>query len=121
MLVHLQSNEMYSLNATGARAWELLSEGQDQETIAATLSDEYGIDRGEAQRELDTLLDDFERHHLVERCVTAQAAEASVAETRYLPWLARFRRTGRGEAELQLERADGELRTPAPAPRPPPG
>ena len=39
--------------------------------------------------------------------MTAQAAEASVAETRYLPWLARFRCTGRGEAELQLERADG--------------
>jgi hypothetical protein len=66
VLVHLQSNEMYSLNATGARAWELLSDGQDEEAIAATLSDEYDIDRGEAQRELDTLLADFERHHLVE-------------------------------------------------------
>lgn len=66
VLVHLQSNEMYSLNATGARAWELLSDGQDEDAIAATLSDEYDIDRGAAQRELDTLLADFERHHLVE-------------------------------------------------------
>lgn len=66
VLVHLQSNEMYSLNATGARAWELLSDGHDEEVIAATLSDEYDIDRGAAQRELDTLLADFERHHLVE-------------------------------------------------------
>ena len=66
VLVHLQSDEMYSLNSTGARAWELLSDGHDEEAIAATLSDEYDIDRGEAQRELDTLLADFERHHLVE-------------------------------------------------------
>jgi Coenzyme PQQ synthesis protein D (PqqD) len=67
VLVHLQSNEMYSLNPTGARAWELLSEGHDEEAIAATLSDEYGIDRAEAHRELETLLDEFERHNLVER------------------------------------------------------
>ncbi len=67
MLVHLQSNEMYSLNSTGARAWELLSEGHDQEAIEATLSDEYDIDRGEAQRELETLARRAsKRHHLVE-------------------------------------------------------
>ena len=67
VLVHLQSNEMYSLNATGARAWELLSEGRDEEAIAATLADEYDIDRAEAQRELETLLEELERQQLVER------------------------------------------------------
>ena len=66
VLVHLQSNGMYSLNPTGARAWELLSEGHDLETIETTLSDEYGIDRAEAHRELETLIDDLKRHHLVE-------------------------------------------------------
>ena len=66
VLVHLQSNDMYSLNATGSRAWELLSEGHDPETIEATLSHEYGIDRAQAHRELETLIDDLKRHHLVE-------------------------------------------------------
>jgi hypothetical protein len=66
VLVHLQSNTMYSLNSTGARAWELLSEGHDQEMIETTLSDEYGIDRAEARRELETLIDDLKRHRLVE-------------------------------------------------------
>ena len=66
VLVHLQSNDMYSLNATGSRAWELLSEGHDPETIEATLSDEYVIDRAQAHRELETLIDDLKRHHLVE-------------------------------------------------------
>jgi len=67
VLINLQSDEMYSLNRTGARAWELLGEGHDSETIEATLSDEFGIDRAEAQRELDTLLDDLAREQLVER------------------------------------------------------
>jgi asparagine synthetase B (glutamine-hydrolysing) len=44
--------------------------------------------------------------------VTAQAAETYVAESRFIPWLARFRRTGRGEAELQLERTGDDGRDP---------
>jgi asparagine synthase (glutamine-hydrolysing) len=38
----------------------------------------------------------------------AQTAEAEGAKTRFIPWLARFRPTGRGEADLRLERADGD-------------
>jgi Coenzyme PQQ synthesis protein D (PqqD) len=66
VLVDLQSDEMYSLNSTGARAWELLSEGHDAEAIDETLSDEYGIDREEVQRELERLLDELQRRRLVE-------------------------------------------------------
>lgn len=39
--------------------------------------------------------------------MTTARAEANIAETRYVPWLVRFRRTSRG-ADLQLERMDGE-------------
>lgn len=67
VLVHLESEEMYSLNPTGARAWELLGEGRDRHAIEASLSDEYGIDRDEARRELEILLDELERSRLVER------------------------------------------------------
>lgn len=67
VLVHLQSDQMYSLNPTGARAWELLSEGHDPEAIEATLADEYDVDRADARRELETLLDELERRQLVER------------------------------------------------------
>lgn len=67
VLVHLQSEEMYSLNQTGARAWELLGEGHDQDSIEATLSDEYAIDRNEARRELERLIDELESSRLVER------------------------------------------------------
>ena len=50
VLVDLQSYEMYSLNPTGARAWELLSEGTEPGAIEVMLSDEYHIDREEARR-----------------------------------------------------------------------
>lgn len=67
VLVHLGSEEMYSLNPTGARAWELLSEGHSPESIEATLSAEFDVDRTEARRELETLLDDLAREQLVHR------------------------------------------------------
>jgi hypothetical protein len=66
VLVHLQSEEMYSLNQTGARAWELLGEGHTRDSIEATLSDEYAIDREEARRELEKLIEELERCQLVE-------------------------------------------------------
>lgn len=40
--------------------------------------------------------------------MTTGAAEPGVLETRYVPWLVRFRRTGRGGAELRLECVDDE-------------
>lgn len=67
VLVNLQSDQMYSLNVTGARTWELLGEGHDPDAIEATLSDEFGVDRAEARRELDTLIDDLAREQLVDR------------------------------------------------------
>ena len=44
--------------------------------------------------------------------MSAQASEPYVAETRFIPWLARFRRTGRGEADLQLERLGDDSADP---------
>jgi Coenzyme PQQ synthesis protein D (PqqD) len=67
VLVHLQLDEMYSLNPTGARAWELLSEGHEPEAIESTLSTEYGIEREEARRELEGLIDELVSRQLVER------------------------------------------------------
>ena len=67
VLVHLQSEEMYSLNPTGARAWELLGQGHDQGAIEATLSEEYEINREEIRRELEALFDELERSRLIER------------------------------------------------------
>jgi coenzyme PQQ synthesis protein D (PqqD) len=56
VLVDLKSEEMYALNRTGARAWELLSEGEDADQIETILADEFDVDRTEARRELESLL-----------------------------------------------------------------
>ena len=67
VLVNLQSDQMYSLNPTGARSWELLGEGHDLETIEAMLAAEYGVNRAEVRRELDGLIDHLWREQLIER------------------------------------------------------
>ena len=66
VLVHLETSQMYSLNPTGARAWELLSEGLDPDTIEQTLSNEFSVDRADAGRELNTLLADLRRENLLD-------------------------------------------------------
>ena len=50
VLVQLDSDQMFSLNPTGARAWELLSEGRDLEAIEAAIADEFGVDREAVRR-----------------------------------------------------------------------
>ena len=49
VLIHLGTNRIYELNATGARIWELLVEGRSVEEIEKTLSTEFeagGVDLG---------------------------------------------------------------------------
>jgi coenzyme PQQ synthesis protein D (PqqD) len=65
VLVDLKSDQMYSLNRTGARAWELLSEGEDVESVEAILASEFDVDRAEARRELESLLEELARVELV--------------------------------------------------------
>ena len=67
VLVHLERDTMYALNRTGARAWELLNEGLDLEATEAALAEEFGVDRAEVRRELESLIAELEHEHLVEK------------------------------------------------------
>jgi Coenzyme PQQ synthesis protein D (PqqD) len=67
VLVHLERDTMYSLNRTGARAWELLNEGLDLKATEAALADEFGVDRAEVRSELESLIAELEHEHLVEK------------------------------------------------------
>jgi hypothetical protein len=67
VLVHLERDKMYSLNATGARAWELLNDGQDLASVEATLADEFGVDRAEVRSELESLVTALEQEQLLEK------------------------------------------------------
>lgn len=67
VLVHLRTNEIYTLNETGARAWELLAEGRDRSAIRAGLADEFAADEQQVEDELGKLLDELLAKELIER------------------------------------------------------
>ena len=61
VLVHLKTNQIYALNETGARFWELLSEGITRPEIESRLLDEFDVEPEELAHEIDALLADLER------------------------------------------------------------
>ncbi len=53
VLIHLGTNRIYELNATGTRIWELLDAGCDAEGIRAQLQQEFDVEGQEAGRAID--------------------------------------------------------------------
>ena len=56
VLVHLRTNRIFSLSPTGARFWELLSEGRTRPEIEAALLDEYDVSTEDVTAEIDSLV-----------------------------------------------------------------
>jgi hypothetical protein len=56
VLVHLHTNRIFSLNATGARLWKLLDAGHDRDEIHAQMTREYTVDADVLAGEIDRLL-----------------------------------------------------------------
>jgi hypothetical protein len=65
VLVHLGTNRIYSLNATGGRYWELLEEGLGHEIIVRRLQDEFEVDKQTLEREIASITADLRRAGLV--------------------------------------------------------
>ena len=65
VLVHLGSDQIYSLNVTGGRYWELLAEQLDPEAIVSTLVAEFDIDEASVRDEITRLTSDLLLHGLV--------------------------------------------------------
>jgi hypothetical protein len=66
VLVHLATNQIFELNDTGARIWELLSTGRDSDGVVVQLMQEYGLDRNEATRAFRDLVDELQVGRLVD-------------------------------------------------------
>ena len=64
VLVHLGRNEIFSLNATGARLWELLVEGKSRDDAVEQLQAEFDVSAQTARRETDDLVVLLEREGL---------------------------------------------------------
>ena len=56
VLVHLGTNQIYALNRTGARFWELLEAGHGRAEIARELLREFDVSEPELEQEIGTLL-----------------------------------------------------------------
>jgi hypothetical protein len=65
VLVHLGNNRIYTLNQTGAKFWELLSEGHDREEIERRLLDEFDAEPAALRQEIDSMLDALAEEGLV--------------------------------------------------------
>ncbi len=65
VVIDVPSSQIFELNATGARIWELLSEGCDRDGIAERLAAEFTIDVPRARQEVDALIDTLRREQLL--------------------------------------------------------
>lgn len=74
LLLKLNREDVFSLNATGARIAELIARGLDVSGIIDTLSDEYGAAPDEIARDVHRLVDALLARGLV---VVAEEAERS--------------------------------------------
>jgi Coenzyme PQQ synthesis protein D (PqqD) len=56
VLVHLQTNEIYALNPTATRAWDLLAAGSTRNEVEEALLQEFDVPPDQVRDEMDTLI-----------------------------------------------------------------
>lgn len=59
VLVHLTTNQIFELNSTGARVWELLQDGITGDALFDRLNAEFEVDSETVRREVETLLSEL--------------------------------------------------------------
>jgi Coenzyme PQQ synthesis protein D (PqqD) len=57
VLVHLLSNQIYTLNGTATRLWELLETSHDLDSCIQTLLNEYDVTRGDLENDVNTIVE----------------------------------------------------------------
>ena len=65
VLVHLATNRIFELNATGLRIWDLLGQGQVLSVVEQALQAEFDGDRERLQADILTLVEALTREGLV--------------------------------------------------------
>lgn len=65
VLINLETERMFTLNSTGARFWQLLSEEYTLNEIGRQMQLEYDIDMSELEREIHELLHSLSEEGLI--------------------------------------------------------
>jgi len=66
VLVNLKSEIIYTLNATGAKFWELIEEGKSFGQIITELQAEYNITKEELTTELEAIVSQLVERGLIQ-------------------------------------------------------
>lgn len=66
VLIHLERDVIYSLNDTGSRVWELLSEVEERQELEARLLEEFDVAAETLAADVAALLHELGSHGLVE-------------------------------------------------------
>ena len=66
VLVNLQSDQMYELNTTGARIWELLQSARPIPEISRRLSAEFGVDEEQALTHVERMVNTLRAEGLIQ-------------------------------------------------------
>lgn len=66
VLVHMGRNEIFCLNRTGGRLWELLSEGRTRSEAVEQLTTEFDVSQETVEQEASRLMAMLERERLLE-------------------------------------------------------
>jgi hypothetical protein len=59
VLLNMETKRYFHLNGTGQHVWQLLESGSDADAIAASLCDDFDVDRETANAETQLLLQAF--------------------------------------------------------------
>jgi hypothetical protein len=65
VLLNLQTKRYFSLNETGTRIWEMVQQTADEETIIATMLNEYDVEEPMARSEVRRILDELLEAQLI--------------------------------------------------------
>ena len=65
VLVHLTTNQIFELNHTGARVWELLQEGVSGDALIDRLAAEFEVDASTLRTEIEALISELADQNLV--------------------------------------------------------
>jgi hypothetical protein len=67
VLVHLKTQDIFQLNETGTRIWQLLSAGESVDSIVTALVEEFHVEIATARHETLALLAELFDRGLIER------------------------------------------------------
>jgi hypothetical protein len=65
VIVHLRTNQIYRLNRTAARFWELIAQGADRATAERVLSEEFDVEDDELRRATRSLVTELSNEGLL--------------------------------------------------------